>query len=187
MANDGPWKQRATPDDELAVDLTRLENGRVMCQLCWVYTLPEDLYYDEHERAWDVCGPCQWRREGLPRGQCVCNCCVQLGYWNIAHRRRPDGNPYTMAEACKCATFLDRDLACKCTACYIHAPSHRKNHWSRLPDSAATGELMKKLLQEQEDNPEVTLAYLSQKYGKPTSAVWKMLQRSKKPQARGYQ
>lgn len=60
------------------VDLTRLADGRVMCQLCFGYFTVDQLWVDDRGQAWDVCVPCradEWvqalrrqRAEGLATG-----------------------------------------------------------------------------------------------------------------------
>ena len=38
--------------------LSRPDDGRVMCQLCFEYFWPADLYCDEYGAVWDVCNDC---------------------------------------------------------------------------------------------------------------------------------
>lgn len=40
------------------VDLTRLTDGRVMCQLCLDYVGRDQLWRDDEGQAWDVCALC---------------------------------------------------------------------------------------------------------------------------------
>lgn len=49
------------------VDLTRLADGRVMCQLCFGYFTVDQLWVDDHGRAWDVCVPCRAAEEYAER------------------------------------------------------------------------------------------------------------------------
>lgn len=58
------------------VDLTRLADGRVMCQLCFGYFTRDQLWTDDAGATWDVCARCHaWeervaaiRASGVPDG-----------------------------------------------------------------------------------------------------------------------
>lgn len=136
MTTREPWVIRQTPGG-LAVDLSRLTDGRVACRLCLRYTPPDDLYRDGSGRPSDFCAPCKWLHSGIPNGICHCRCCIKLFYW------RRHGRPkYTLADTCSCATFVDRAMACGCKPCLEHAPrpamQRRSEHHEGLEEAGTS-------------------------------------------------
>ncbi len=111
------WLIQSQADGRLLVDITRLADGRVMCQLCLRYTRPDDLFRDDNGRQQDICAPCKWVRSGIPPSICHCRCCIEFLYWQQHGRPR-----YTLADTCTCGSYVDRGMACKCRPCLNHSP-----------------------------------------------------------------
>lgn len=112
-SDDDPWVRVPTVFGSDRVDITRLKDGRVMCQLCFTYTRVEDLHQGADGQRSDVCAPCGWvaQRQTELHSVCPCDCCLRLAYW-VHH-----GRDRTIADACNCAAYLDKDLACTCPPC----------------------------------------------------------------------